>query len=143
MSLPYLCVGARFTVEQTPVEIVGSLWYDEDGFRWTSHRLTGLGADTWLDVEDDEFSLWTPRPDLAGIQPGAFKLEIDGRTFSQDEDGVANFEVQGDTGTSPAGRYEYVDYSCPDGTLLSFERYEGGAWEVSEGRELNDEALAG
>ncbi|MGO1397946.1 DUF4178 domain-containing protein [Brevibacterium yomogidense] len=120
--------------------IRGSLRYREGMYVWAEHFFQ---ADThsvrqWLSVEEDpllQMAVWRDRPDVQ-LEPGPRRLVVDGITFTFSERGTASFRGEGTTGLPPHGTSEYADYESSDGTLLGFERFGNGRWEVSMGRPL-------
>ncbi len=120
----------------------GTLAFDQDGFVWHEHFLDDTTTRRWLSVEDDEeleIVLWeaVTAPELA---PGADRITHDGVTYTLEERGQATFRAEGTTGTAPAGRVEYYDYTA-GAERLSFERYGGETWEIGRGHVLNERSL--
>lgn len=121
----------------------GSVTLREGPFVWWEHLLEGGedGAPVWFSVEEDEGRLelvwWLKRGGLpAGLPatPGS-SIDIDGVSFTVDENGRASYTTEGTTGLPAGGEMDYVDYSAADGTaLLGYERWAPTmAWEVSYG----------
>ncbi|GAB3703993.1 DUF4178 domain-containing protein [Mariniluteicoccus flavus] len=136
MTAPYLHADAQVAYQGHPVTVVGTIRLTEDGDQWAEHHLVGFPVDLWVSVEGTELVRWTQRPDLAHLSPARRSLDADDTTFRREESGEASYVAEGDTGTGPSGTVEYHDYSSDSGAVLSFERFDGGAWEVSTGRAL-------
>ncbi len=121
----------------------GSLRLTEGGYTWSEHFLDDArGHRCWVSVEEDpdlEVALW--RPTDAVTEPGGKTMRVDGVTYTRDEDGRANYRSEGTTTVAEHGGVEYVDYTGPDGRMLSFERFDGGPWEAGLGETLAQESL--
>ena len=120
----------------------GSLRLREGGFTWSEHFLDdGRGRRTWLSVEEDpdlEVVLWRETAG-GGLNPSEPELVVDGTTYRRVEHGRAQYTGEGTTGLGDAGTsgaVEYVDYDGPEGRHLSFERFDGGEWEVGVGERV-------
>lgn len=117
----------------------GSLRLREGGYQWSEHFLDDIdGSRSWLSVEEDpdlEVVRWVK---LRGseLKPSSATLSHDGVEYRRDEHGTAQFVSEGTTGLGSTGRVEYVDFEGPRGHYLSFERYEGGEWEVAHGERV-------
>ncbi|MDB5186608.1 MAG: hypothetical protein JWM07_80 [Candidatus Saccharibacteria bacterium] len=132
-------------------EVKGKVSYnDAEGYTWFDYRLQNLETKErlWISLEKDEdweASLWsdlTAGRDLLPDSPTAKTLVFDGTKFRLDERGQANYKVEGQTDFRPkAGSVEYVDFIGDDDRLLSYERYDGGSWEVSIGQDCNIEDI--
>ena len=131
--------------EGTDYVIDRTVHFDEDGFTWQEHLLIDAvsGKKLWLSVEDDEgveVAIYEPLPGV-DLEPGAGSVEHDGTTFTRDEQGTARFRIErSDAGTPESGQVQYADYSAGD-TLLSFEKYGSGGWEVSTGTTISEHVL--
>nr|WP_246400794.1 DUF4178 domain-containing protein [Jiangella mangrovi] len=117
----------------------GSLRLREGGYQWSEHFLDDVdGSRSWLSVEEDpdlEVVKWLKLRN-SGLKPSAATLSHDGVEYRRDEHGTAQFTSEGTTGLGSTGRVEYVDFEGPRGTYLSFERFEGGEWEVARGERV-------
>lgn len=138
LDVHHLGVGGVVTRGGRDYVVRGTLEVEQDGYRWVEHFLDDVAQRRWLSVEDDEgleVAMWEGRAlaDLEEGAPGDREVRFAGRTYRLDERGTARFTAKGTTGTSPTGTVEYVDYEASDGSLLSFERYGGQAWEVGVG----------
>ncbi|AYY13088.1 DUF4178 domain-containing protein [Actinobacteria bacterium YIM 96077] len=117
----------------------GSLRLREGGYQWSEHFLDDVsGTRRWLSVEEDpdlEVVMWT---ELKGsdLQPSAKVLTHEGIEYRRDEHGTAQFTSEGTTGLGTSGRVEYVDFEGRDGHYLSFERFDGGEWEIGLGERI-------
>ncbi|HEY9472448.1 MAG TPA: DUF4178 domain-containing protein [Mycobacteriales bacterium] len=121
----------------------GSLRLTEGGYSWSEHFLDDArGHRCWISVEEDpdlEVVLW--RPTDAVTEPGGKTMQVDGVTYTRDEDGTASYRSEGTTTVAEHGGVEYVDYTGPDGRTLSFERFDGGPWEAGLGETLAQESI--
>lgn len=117
----------------------GSLRLREGGYQWSEHFLDDIdGSRAWLSVEEDpdlEVVRWVKLRN-SGLQPSAATLSHDGVDYRRDEHGTAQFVSEGTTGLGTSGRVEYVDFEGPRGRYLSFERFDGGEWEVASGERV-------
>lgn len=121
----------------------GTLSLQEGSDRWAEHLLDTGATRRYLSVEPGEGELdivmWRGIL-VPELQPGAPRLQHDGRSYSRAEHGRARYTAVGTTGTSPAGELEYYDYAAGDDPdaddRLSFERTSGSSWEVSVGRRV-------
>lgn len=117
----------------------GSLRLREGGYQWSEHFIDDMdGARRWLSVEEDpdlEVVLWN---ELKGtdLLPNARTLTHDGVEYRRDEHGTANFTSEGTTGLGSTGQVEYVDFEAKGGRYLSFERFDGGSWDVALGERV-------
>jgi hypothetical protein len=125
----------------------GSLRIAEGGYTWAEHFLDdGRGRRTWLSVEEDpdlELVLWQELPG-SGLTPNERDLTVQDVSYRRTEHGTARYTGEGTTGlgvSGTQGRVEYVDYDGPDGRYLSFEKFDGGEWEVGLGEQVLVTAL--
>jgi Domain of unknown function (DUF4178) len=137
-TLTELTPGTVLTVRGRRARIRGSVWLEQQDFVWSEHLLdlAEPGAH-WLSVEQDDaltLTTWETRADLLARPEGRI-VRLDGRTWRRQEKGTANFMVEGELHYPPAGTCEYHDYRAGE-QRLSFERFGGGAWEVSLGRTI-------
>lgn len=120
----------------------GTIMYSDGGYTWAEHLLDDAqGTKRWLSVEDDEgleLSVWQriPEVDVESGSAGERSVVARGVAYKLVERGTAKYNAVGTTGTAPVGDVEYVDYEAADGSLLSYERYDGGSWEVGVGRKV-------
>lgn len=131
--------GAIVSHGGTDYVVRGSVTLREGPFVWWEHLLEGKADEppVWFSVEEDEGRLelvwWHKRTGLPA-DPNS-TIEVDGVTFSLDENGRASYTTEGTTGLPAGGEMDYVDYTGPDGAKLGYERWGPGmAWEVSHGR---------
>ena len=122
----------------TDYVVRGSVTLREGPFVWWEHLLEGKAdeAPVWFSVEEDEGRLelvwWHKRTGLPA-EPGS-SIDVDGVSFTVDENGRASYTTEGTTGLPAGGEMDYVDYSGPGGAKLGYERWAPGmAWEVSYG----------
>ena len=116
--------------------------FREGGSRWEEHLLVDGGYTRWLSVEDDEgleCVVWERRPE-PGLEPGEKTIELDGTSYSFDEQGTADYTLEEAAGPGGSGRAEYADYVNGE-ERLSFERYDGSGWEVSVGAVVSEHAF--
>lgn len=121
----------------------GSLRLTEGGYRWAEHFLDDShGTRCWISVEEDpdlEVLLWQPTE--AVREPGGDRMEVEGVAYRLDERGNARYNSEGTTTVAASGTVEYVDYRGAGERALSFERFDGGPWEVGLGETVALSAL--
>lgn len=120
----------------------GSLRIKEGGFTWVEHFLDDArGRRIWLSVEEDpdvEVVLWEELTG-SGLVPAEREMTVQDVTYRRVEHGTARYTTEGTTGVGQdgsTGTVEYVDFDGPKGRFLSFERFDGGEWEVGLGEEM-------
>jgi hypothetical protein len=119
----------------------GSVTLRQGPFVWWEHLLEGGPEPIWFSVEDDEGRLelvmWVRRKDLA-LQPGGGRLEVDGISYEETEQGRASYTTEGTTGLPAGGEMDFVDYTDASETnFLGFERWAPDMpWEVSVGKQV-------
>lgn len=133
--LPAFALGSNLLLRDHPVTVVGIIHYVEDGETWTEFLVEGFPVSTWLSYDEDQLMTWSPRPDLAGTTPPR-RTRLDGVKYSRDEVGEAEYRAEGRTDTAARGSVQYMDLEGDDGSVLSWERFDGGDWEVSLGRRI-------
>lgn len=122
----------------------GSLRLREGGYQWSEHFIDDMdGARRWISVEEDpdlEVVLWN---ELKGtdLKPSERVVTHEGVEYRRDEHGTAEFTSEGTTGLGQTGQVEYVDFEAKGGRYLSFERFEGGSWEVALGERVPNGTL--
>lgn len=132
-----LRIGVGDIVSCTGVDHVvnGTINFDQEGFRWHEHLLTGPNGRRRLTVEYEEgeleMTLWTPCEGTC-LEPGE-EVALDNRVYRRVTSGAVQFTAQGTTGTPPSGSMDYADYATADRSgRLAFERWTKTApWEVS------------
>ena len=137
-------VGNRVDVFGVPRAVRGTVFLNEDGYRWCEHYLeTTDGERVYLSVEEDAdlvVVLWTEVDTT--LSPGARELNLDHYLYHLKERGTANYRAEGTTDLPvPSGNVKYFDYEGPDGRLLSFERFNNGKWEASTGMRVDPRVL--
>ena len=121
-------IGAAVRVDGDQATIIGTCVFDEAGDRWVEHLIGfGDGRRVWLSIENfDETvaTLWST-VDLHAVNGGPDEngAAYDGRTFKRLESGTAAYTSKGNTGCAESGSIRYADFSGPDGSRLSFERF--------------------
>lgn len=131
--------GAIVSYGGTDYVVRGSVTLREGPFVWWEHLLEGKADEppVWFSVEEDEGRLelvwWHKRTGLPA-EPGS-SIDVDGVSFTVDENGRASYTTEGTTGLPAGGDMDYVDYSANGGiALLGYERWAPTmAWEVSYG----------
>jgi hypothetical protein len=125
-------MGTRFFVR-------GSVLLKEGGYVWREHFLDDVaGTRRWLSVEEDpdlEVVLWE-EIDAESLNPSEKTLTWDGVEYRRDEHGTATYTAEGTTGLGATGRVEYADFEGAGGRYLSFERFDGGSWDVGLGERV-------
>ena len=118
---------AHLMVERT-------LRFENGDERWIEHRLSDdrLGRSLWLEIQGPRITIYERLP--KGEDP-ADRPEVvhDGVTYRLAEFGRATYRSQERAGPGKQGEVEYLDYAADD-LRLSFERFDGGHWELSLGR---------
>lgn len=119
----------------------GTLALREGSFEWSEHLIDDAdGEKRWLSVEQDPdlvLVVWTeaPQPD---VSPGPRSLQWEGRRYTKEESGSAEFRSEATTGLDESGVVRYHDYTGEGESLLSFEDYGNtGKWEAATGERLN------
>jgi len=116
--------------------------FREGGSRWDEHLIVDGEYKRWLSVEDDEgleCVIWERRPNPT-LEPGAETIELDGTSYSFDEQGKADYTLEEPGKPGSAGKVEYADYEAGD-KRLSFERYDNSGWEVNVGVVISEHAF--
>jgi hypothetical protein len=122
----------------------GIVWFDEKGYKWREIFLeTAREERVYLSVEEDpdlKLALWTGVE--VDLTPSPTVLEYNSEVYHRKETGTAKYRTEGTTDlpTGP-GEADYCDYEGPNGKLLSFERFNGGKWEVSTGETIHPSEL--
>lgn len=103
---------------------------------WVEHRLADdqLGRSLWLEIQRREGLEIAVYERLPGGEepPGSEELARDGVTYRLSERGSARYRSDERAGPGKQGSVEFVEYAA--GRLrLAYERFDGGAWEVSLG----------
>ena len=121
----------------------GSLRLREGGYGWSEHFLDdSQGRRCWISVEEDpdlEVVLWQPTEAVS--EPGGDSMEVEGVQYRLEERGNASYTSEGTTTVAGTGTVEYVDYRGAGERALSFERFDGGAWEAGLGETVALSAL--
>lgn len=141
--------GSVIVLEGRPRPVTGTLRFTSEGRRWGEHCVEGErpGTQEWVSVRPRSAGFavhWTPRYDLFG-EPDPSGLTLDGRRWSLDEAGTAEYTATGDTGTGPSGTCEFAEFVEDAGgeARLVFESFDGAVWEISVGRRVDlDEVRA-
>lgn len=131
-----LAPGAIISRGGVDYVVRGTLTCKQGPYVWHEHLIDGGGKRGWFEVEVDEgqlnLVLWhTERS--AKLRPVG-KITYKGMEFRETERGPASFTSTGTTGLPASGEMTYVDYTGPNGRLLTLEQFGSGApWEVSLG----------
>lgn len=121
-------VGAAVLIDGEQATIIGTCVFDEAGDRWVEHLVGfGDGRRVWVSIENfDETvaTLWE-MVDLHAVNggPDDSTAGYDGTSFRRSESGTATYVAKGNTGCADSGTIRYADFTGPDGTRLSFERF--------------------
>ena len=121
-------VGAAVRIGGDQATIIGTCVFDEAGDRWVEHLIGfGDGRRLWLSIEDfDEVvaTLWQT-VDLRAVDggPDDARIRHQGATYERSESGTAAVTAKGGTGLPDQGAVRYADFTGPDGTRISFERF--------------------
>lgn len=127
----------------------GVLRFVEGSYRWTEYHLRSDmdNSKKWLSVEDGEDGLevimWTAVPDT-DLQPTRGRLNYNGVEYRRAEDGsgTASYRGEGSIDVPATGSVQYADYVSESGmNHLSFERFNGGEWEMAVGETLAPDQL--
>jgi hypothetical protein len=133
-SLETIALGDVVTIRGERMVYEGEIMLSEDGYHWQELRMAG-SPERYLGVEytpEPELTLWSA-VEAPGVEPGPRTLDVNGRRYRREERGTARFRAVNVPGLPEHGTCDYVDYVAEDGTLMSFERFQGGAWEASSG----------
>ena len=130
--------GDEFVVERC------GRFEDRDG-GWLEHRLSSnaSGSSLWLEVPADPAApvIAYQRSDFVGEEPdGREEIEHAGARFPLLTSGRASYRTMERSAASKRGHLEYYEYAAGD-RRVSFERRDRGAWEVSEGEEIEAAAI--
>lgn len=132
--------GDIVEIRHTSYGVRGTLRMKEGAWVWAEHLLDDArGVKCWISVEEDpdlKLLLWTVVSGTT-LTPGPHQLTLEGQSYISNESGQARFKGTGTTGLNPSGSMRYHDYRGPGGAQLSFESFEGGAWELARGELLH------
>ncbi len=132
--------GAIVSYGGTDYVVRGSVTLREGPFVWWEHLLEGKAdeAPVWFSVEEDEGRLelvwWHKRTGLPA-EPGS-SIDVDGVSFTVDENGRASYTTEGTTGLPAGGEMDYVDTAARSADRpAGYRRWAPTveAWEVSYG----------
>ena len=126
--------GENYFVRKTIANEVG-------GYEWFEHLLESeSGSKFWLSVENDEgldLGVWNPidMVDVRSGKVGDESVVILGKAYKHKENGGASWRYvnSDDTGS---GVMTHHQYEAADGTMLAFQRYDGGDWQGTVGRRV-------
>lgn len=132
-----LSVGGRVFVEGRPCTIVGAYRYRDGDFGWIEFRVAHPDGERWLTRAERPgpgWKFWRPLgPPLP--EQGADSVQVGGVTYRLAGAGTAAYVVLGAAGETSSGVVDYADYEAGE-LMIGFERFDGGIWEVHEGRWL-------
>ena len=119
--------------------------FEDSAGGWLEHRLSSnaLGSSLWLEVpaDPDAAVVVYQRSDFVGEEPdGRDEIEHDGVRYPLLTSGVATYRTMERSAAPKRGQLEYYEYAAGE-YRVSFERREGGAWEVSAGEEIAAAAI--
>ncbi len=123
----------------------GTMRLTEDGYSWWEHFIDPVrGLKRYLSVDpsdgDVEVVVWT-EVDEFDIKPGQRQVAFDGIAYKLKEQGTARYTTNGTVNVPSSGQVQYMDYRGEYGRRLSFERFNGGKWELSVGEVIADNQL--
>lgn len=121
-------VGAAVRVSGEQATIIGTCIFDNAGDRWVEHLIGfGSGRRVWLSIENFDTTVATvwETADVHAVTggPDDHRIDFGGNTYKRSESGMATFVSKGNTGCSETGSIRYTDFSGPNGTRLSLERF--------------------
>lgn len=124
----------------------GTVTLNEDGYTWKEHFIDPVrGQKRYLSVDpgdgDLEVAVWTEVEDDFDIRPNQREVSYAGVSYTRKERGRASYTTTGTTNLPPSGYVEYADFRGSHGRRLSFERFNGGRWELSVGEVIADNQL--
>jgi len=134
-----LSVGGRVFVEGRPCTIVGAYRYSDGDFGWIEFRIAHPDGERWLTDANRPapgWKFWRPAtPPLPERDADEVEVEVDGVSYRLVRSGTAGYVVLGSSGETSSGVVDYADYEAGE-MMIGFERFDGGIWEVHEGRWL-------
>ncbi len=133
-------VGDIVTYDLEDYEVVGSLTYQNNGYKWYAYQLKSGASSVWLSAEmDDELELGIYRNVKEKLaSPIPEKLTIDDVTYYREEHGRAKVSGTGRGSNLNGQEVEYHDFSNEDETnFLSIEIW-GSEVEVSKGYAIEE-----
>jgi hypothetical protein len=136
-------VALRLRGDEFVVERCGR--FEDASGGWWEHRLSSnaSGSSLWLEVPADPAApvIAYQRSDFVGEEPdGRAEIEHGGATYPLLTRGLASYRTMERSAASKRGQLEYYEYAG-GGRRVSFERRDRGAWEVSEGEEIDPAAI--
>lgn len=116
----------------------GTVTLTEGGSIWREYFVDPIrGAKRYLSVGDEDGDLeviaWTSISDT-DLRPRQHQIAHNNVVYTRVERGEACYRSRGTTDLPPSGCVVYHDYSDGGDRRLSFERFDGGKWELSTGR---------
>jgi hypothetical protein len=144
-----LRTGDIVQVEASDWVVEDRLLYDDDGFQWLEYLLRDGAAARWLVVcEDDWLEVSWLEDGPAGLaqqlgDSGDFpqRIEWDGVVYGLREQGRARVTASARVMNRRLNGCRYGDYEGPDQRLLSVERWEEDAPDVTLGRRIDPSSL--
>ncbi|WP_347549303.1 DUF4178 domain-containing protein [Pseudalkalibacillus hwajinpoensis] len=133
-------VGDIITYDLEDYQVIGTLTYQNGGYKWYAYQLQSGGSSIWLSVEmDDELELAIYRTVKEKLsQPIPEKLTVDGVVYYREENGVAKVTGTGRGSNLNGQEVAYYEFSNDEDTeFLSVEIW-GAEVEVSKGYEIED-----
>ncbi|WP_377888177.1 DUF4178 domain-containing protein [Alkalihalobacillus sp. R86527] len=133
-------VGDIITYDLEDYEVVGTLTYNNQGYKWYAYQLQAATSSIWLSAEmDDELELGiykTVKEKLS--KPIPKEVMIEGIKFHLDESGKALVSGTGRGSNLNGQHVEYYDFSDEkEEEFLSVEVW-GTEVEVSKGYEIEE-----
>lgn len=139
-NLYNLKTGDIVTYELEDYEIVGTLTYNDSGYKWYAYQLVSTGKTIWLSVEmDDELELGVYEKVSIPLQkPIPQKITYDGKTYYAGEKGSAYVTGTGRSQNVSNRKMSYHEFADEeDETYLSVEIW-GEEVEVSKGYSIEE-----
>ncbi|WP_273851050.1 DUF4178 domain-containing protein [Guptibacillus spartinae] len=133
-------VGDIVTYDLEDYEVVGTLTYQNKGYKWYAYQLKSGSSSIWLSAEmDDELELGIYRNLKEKIsKPIQKEISIDSITYYREEHGIAKVTGVGRGSNVNGQEVEYHDFSNEDETsFLSIEIW-GSEVEVSKGYAIEE-----
>ncbi|WP_270179577.1 DUF4178 domain-containing protein [Alkalihalobacillus sp. CinArs1] len=133
-------VGDIITYDLEDYEVVGTLTYNNQGYKWYAYQLQAGSSSIWLSAEmDDELELGIYKAVKEKLsKPIPQEVKVDGTTFHLDESGKALVSGTGRGSNLNGQQVEYYDFSDKnEDEFLSVEVW-GTEVEVSKGYEIEE-----
>lgn len=133
-------VGDIITYDLEDYQVVGTLTYNNQGYKWYAYQLQGDTSSLWLSAEmDDELELGIYKTVKEKLnKPIPQSVTVEGTKFHLDESGKALVSGTGRGSNLNGQQVEYYDFSDEkEEEFLSVEVW-GNEIEVSKGFEIEE-----